>query len=142
MGTELVSTLFRPLSYNASLIENNSILTNGATSMAHQAFLKAADQFALKLNKDESSLGILKTTASIKDIQKLIELSKKTYEDEKRFPKARKWLNRAASTIHHYSSCIDVFAQVDPVHVSLVWGSMRLVLMVGPKTHQSQGVGS
>lgn len=66
----------------------------------------------------------------MEDVKKLIEDSQKKYEDGKRFLKARKWMSRATSTIHHYSGVIDVFAQVDPLHVSVVWGSMKLVVLV------------
>lgn len=66
----------------------------------------------------------------MQSVQALIEKSKKKYEDEKKFPKARKWLLRATSVIQYYSSVIDVFAQISPEYVSLVWGSMRLVVTV------------
>lgn len=108
-------------------------LSNGAdptTSIAHQAFQIAAKRYAATLSKDKKTSDILQNATSMEDVKKLIEESQKKYEDEKKFAKARKWIAQATATIHHYSGVIDVFAQVDPLHVSLVWGSMKLVVLV------------
>ena len=104
--------------------------TNSTTDMAHQAFVAAAKRFSSTLDKTGEASELIRNAASMRDIQALIGKSKNKYENEKRFPKARKWLGRAASTIHHYSSVIDVFAQISPEYVSLVWGSMKLILTV------------
>ena len=104
--------------------------TSSTTEMAHQAFVAAAKRFSSGLDRGGEASELIRTAASMRDVQALIETSKNKYENEKRFPKARKWLGRAASTIHHYGSVIDVFAQISPEYVSLVWGSMKLIVTV------------
>ncbi len=112
------------------LTKEYSIATNPTSSTAHLAFLAAASRFSSSLSRDDKTNELISKAASIQDIRDLIEASKIKYESEKKFPKARKWLRRAALTIHHYGGVIDVFAQVSPEYVSLVWGSMKLVLTV------------
>ncbi|KAJ9151975.1 hypothetical protein NKR23_g2899 [Pleurostoma richardsiae] len=107
----------------------DSDATSTTTSIAHQAFQTAAKRFTSSLGSDGKTFAPLQNSTSMEDVKKLIENSQKKYEDEKKFLTARKWMSRATSTIHHYSSVIDVFAQVDPLHVSLVWGSMKLVVL-------------
>ena len=65
------------------------------------------------------------------EVYQAIEASRRKYEDAKKFPKARKWLSAAGAALYHYRSCIDVFSQIDPGNVCLVWGSLKVVLLVG-----------
>ena len=108
----------------------NRRLNGPAGLLAQQAFLSAAERFSSKLKSDDRIKDVLRDATSLGDIKYLLAKSKAKYENEKKFPKARKWLSRAALTIHHYGTVIDVFAQVSPEYVSLVWGSLKLVATV------------
>ncbi|KAI9147502.1 N-carbamoyl-L-amino-acid hydrolase [Paramyrothecium foliicola] len=104
-------------------------------TLAHQAFEAAAQRFSSRLNPNVDKTQLLSQVSSAQDIHRLLEDSKSRYDNEKKFLKARKWLTRAALTIHHYGTVIDVFAQVSPIYVSLVWGSMKLVVSAA-QNHQ------
>ena len=71
---------------------------------------------------------------SMEDVQELVADSLRKYRQDHKFPKARKWIQRAAEKIHHYGTILDVFVQHHPEYVSLVWGTMKFLFVVSPST--------
>lgn len=94
------------------------------------------DSFASHRTKDDRKAEIATSRANIQDIQALVRESLAKYSDERRFPRARKWLQRALSKIHHYSNIVDVFVQHHPEYVALVWGAMK-ILLVSAQNHET-----
>ncbi|QPC74694.1 hypothetical protein HYE68_005446 [Fusarium pseudograminearum] len=103
--------------------------SNFAFPAAQHAFQEGLNRFASDLTKDSEKVGFSQGFSSIQDIQSLAQESFAKYSDEKRFPKAKKWLQRVTSKIHHYGNIMDVLAQHHPEYVSLAWGAMKLVLV-------------
>jgi len=95
------------------------------------AFKEAVERFASHLTQDDWKVEIARSQGNIQDIQALVHDSLAKYSDERRFPRAQKWLHRALSKIHHYGNIVDVFVQHHPEYVALVWGAMKVLLVVG-----------
>jgi hypothetical protein len=100
--------------------------------LAQQAFRNAADRFPGEITRDDCKSDIAQKATTLQDVQKLAESAFTKYCDERRFPRARKWLGRIVGTIHQYSNILDVMAQHHPEYLALGWGAMKLVLVVCP----------
>ncbi|RGP77598.1 hypothetical protein FLONG3_4289 [Fusarium longipes] len=109
---------------------------NQVFSTAHQAFEEGRNHFASNFTKDPEKIDFSRGFSSIQDIQTIAQDSFTKYSDEKRYPKAKKWLQRITSKIHHYGNIMDVLVQHHPEYVSLVWGAMKLVL-VSAQNHEA-----
>ncbi|EKJ72928.1 hypothetical protein FPSE_06974 [Fusarium pseudograminearum CS3096] len=88
--------------------------SNFAFPAAQHAFQEGLNRFASDLTKDSEKVGFSQCFSSIQDIQALAQESFAKYSDEKRFPKAKKWLQRVTCKIHHYGNIMDVLAQHHP----------------------------
>ncbi|KAI6298092.1 hypothetical protein MCOR06_001482 [Pyricularia oryzae] len=97
--------------------------------LARQAFVDAVDRFSDELTKDGRKIQLVANARSLQDVQALLANSLAKYRDGRRFPRARKWLEKSATKINHFSNVINVFVQHNPEYVALAWGSMSLVLM-------------
>ncbi|GKU06987.1 hypothetical protein FLAG1_09866 [Fusarium langsethiae] len=113
-----------------------TVNSNFAFPAAQLAFQEGLNRFASDLTKDSQKVSFSKGFSSIKDVEALACDSFAKYSDEKRFPKAKKWLQRINSKIHHYGNVMDVLVQHHPEYVSLAWGAMKLVLVVSPSSSQ------
>lgn len=98
--------------------------------LSQLAFEDAIGHFASHLTKDNGKIEISRSQAKIQDIQALVQDSLAQYSDARRFPRAKKWLTRVLSKIHHYGNIMDVFVQHHPEYVALVWGAMKVLLVV------------
>ncbi|KAG5659611.1 hypothetical protein KAF25_002170, partial [Fusarium avenaceum] len=110
--------------------------SNFAFPAAQQAFQEGLNCFASNLTNDAEKVEFSKGFGSIQDIQILVRDSFIKYSDEKRFPKASKWLQRTISKVHHYGNIMDVLVQHHPEYVSLAWGAMKFVL-VAAQNHEA-----
>ncbi|KAF4336554.1 hypothetical protein FBEOM_9596 [Fusarium beomiforme] len=121
--------------YSPNIQSQQTTYSNFAFPAAQHAFQEGLNRFASDLTKDADKVEFSKSFSSIQDIQILVRDSFMKYSDEKRFPKARKWLQRAISKIHHYGNIMDVLVQHHPEYVSLAWGAMKFVLVDGKLRH-------
>jgi hypothetical protein len=68
---------------------------------------------------------------SLQEIQNVVEAAKRKYEDtSKEHTGTRKMLENLSIRVLHYSKIFDALSQHHPRYVALVWGAMKLVLMV------------
>ncbi|KAJ4016341.1 hypothetical protein NW752_003463 [Fusarium irregulare] len=118
---------------NHSRPTTNSIF---AFPIAQQAFQEGLDRFASDLTKDREKVELSERFSSIQNIQDLAQRSFAKYSDEKRFPKAKKWIQRFTAKISHYGNVMDVLVQHHPEYVSLVWGAMKF-LLVAAQNHEA-----
>ncbi|PTD12459.1 hypothetical protein HYE67_008154 [Fusarium culmorum] len=100
--------------YSANTHSRQSTYSNFAFPAAQHAFQEGLNRFASDLTKDSEKVGFSQGFSSIQDIQALAQDSFAKYSDEKRFPKAKKWLQRITSKIHHYGNIMDVLVQHHP----------------------------
>ncbi|TLD22191.1 hypothetical protein PspLS_08163 [Pyricularia sp. CBS 133598] len=99
------------------------------SQLAHEAFLDAVDRFSNELTKDDRKIQLIASARSLQDVQELLAASLVKYRDSRRFPRARKWLEKSATKVNHFGNVVNVFVQHNPEYVALAWGSMSLVLM-------------
>ncbi|CZS75369.1 unnamed protein product [Fusarium graminearum] len=100
--------------YSANTHSRQSTYSNFAFPAAQQAFQEGLNRFASDLTKDSEKVGFSQSFSSIQDIQSLAQDSFAKYSDEKRFLKAKKWLQRITSKIYHYGNIMDVLVQHHP----------------------------
>jgi hypothetical protein len=67
---------------------------------------------------------------TIDDVKKEVQKAQDKYISK---PKSelRKWLGRISPGIMHYARVLDVLAQQHPEYVSLAWGMMKVMFIVG-----------
>lgn len=88
------------------------------------------DRFSSEMT-DGRKIQLARGTKTPHDVQELLAKSLAKYKDSRRFPKARKWLEKSISRIDHFSNIINIFISHNPEYVALVWGAIKLVLQVG-----------
>ena len=97
---------------------------------AQQAFQEGLNRFSSDLTSDRKKVELSEGFSRIQEIQYLAQKSFAKYSDEKRFPKAKKWIQRFTAKISHYGNIMDVLVQHHPEYVALAWGAMKLLLVV------------
>ncbi|KAL6919001.1 hypothetical protein FSST1_003027 [Fusarium sambucinum] len=122
--------------YSPNTHAKQGTYSNFAFPAAQYAFQEGLSRFGSVLTKDSEKVGFSQGFSSIQDIQLLAQDSFAKYSDEKRFPKAKKWLQRVTSKIHHYGNIMDVLVQHHPEYVSLAWGAMKIIL-VSAQNHEA-----
>lgn len=70
------------------------------------------------------------TMTTAEDIYAIVQEVQRQYGAKAEKKKVLKWLSRFSEKIMHYSGVLDMLSQHHPEYVALVWGSMKLVLMV------------
>ena len=66
----------------------------------------------------------------IEDVSSLIENAMSQYQQSRKAKTLKKWLTRLSMRLHFYGNIMDVLAQHHPEYVSLVWGAMKLLIVV------------
>jgi hypothetical protein len=111
---------------------NPPILTGNCRTperIIDDAFQKAKQTLLQDLKAEKVELIGLCKASRIDDVKNVLDECKAKY-DAKPTSKARKWLGNFSSKILFYNPVLDVLAQYSPEYTSLVWGSMKFVLMV------------
>src|SRR5262245_20557766 len=104
----------RPVPSTTPSKRTSSLAGGYVSPLAQQAFQDAMDRFASDLAMDTQKAKLVEKATSIQDIQAIVHESFAEYSDERKFPRARKWLQRIISKIHHYSNVMDVMVQHHP----------------------------
>lgn len=68
---------------------------------------------------------------TIFDVEKAIIFAKEKYEKKSPKSRARKWLTACSSRLMYYSVIMDTLSQHHPEYVSLAWGAIKFVFIVG-----------
>jgi hypothetical protein len=68
---------------------------------------------------------------SLNDLEIILNKARSKYEQQHEDKKIAKWLSKLSSRICHYGQIFDVLVQHHPEYVSLAWGAMKLLFVVG-----------
>jgi hypothetical protein len=128
----MMMTLLIPLccKRNDLVRAKEQLLGLGNGSIAEKAY-----QSSLKFYKDNFSNSQfygapLDQATSIGEITALVNDALEKYTGKSRYPRLRKWIQRASEKIHYYGNVLDVFVQHHPEYVALAWGLMKMVFLV------------
>ncbi|KAJ4385300.1 hypothetical protein N0V93_010361 [Gnomoniopsis smithogilvyi] len=69
------------------------------------------------------------TLASIEQVQATISSIQRDYETNIKYTQARELLHRFSIVVLHYGTVLDMLSQQHPEYVSLVWGSVKFLLI-------------
>lgn len=111
-------------------MHNLTGLTDGA-GIAKAAFESVKKHFEDSNSLTSQDKALLQGSSSLQDVQKAVASAMAKYEAKAESSKTRKWLQRFSETICHYSKVLDVLVQHHPEYVALVWGTMKLLFIVG-----------
>lgn len=82
-----------------------------------------------EFKSNHSAIAWLDTLVSIEDVQATVYETQQRYEEDVKFSKAKHWLRKFSSVVLHYGTVLDMLAQQHPEYVSLVWGSIKFLLI-------------
>jgi hypothetical protein len=105
---------------------------NSTIDPAHKAFLAAKKLLYEDLTQEERKQILMNDKCSMKDVEAAVIATQEKYEQRNKKPKLQQWLGRCASRIVHYANIMDVLVQHHPEYVSLAWGAMKFLFVVGP----------
>ncbi|KAJ8106817.1 hypothetical protein OPT61_g9289 [Boeremia exigua] len=110
------------------LLENTADNAERATIEAAEIYKRAAIYFSKELTQDERKSNMAQQTASLRDLELIVETARKGYESS-RHQKPKKWLTRLFSRLMYYGNIFDVLAQHHPEYVALAWGAMKFLFV-------------
>jgi restriction endonuclease len=111
---------------------NNVLISSSSTDWAENVFKEAVAEFIASLPKKSSKLeSFLDLKPSrLEDIVKCVSTAQLQYQDRRGDSKIRRCLTSFAQKVHCYGTVMDALVQQTPEYVSLVYGAMKLVLVV------------
>jgi hypothetical protein len=68
---------------------------------------------------------------TVRDVQIAVLEAQKGYEVKASKNKVQKWLRRLSARVMFYGGILDVLIQQHPEYVSLAWGAMKFIFVVG-----------
>ncbi|KAF2739170.1 hypothetical protein EJ04DRAFT_354324 [Polyplosphaeria fusca] len=99
-----------------------------ADDVLKEAYEKAKVSLSETFSTDEIASFGIGQDISLDDVKKTLEESKRKYESKKT-SKVHKWLCVLSNKIMYYAPVVDVFAQVQPEYSSVIWGTMKFLMM-------------
>jgi hypothetical protein len=100
-------------------------------SIAAEAFHKAVDDLKKELKITDDSAAWASSHADVERFIGAAQQTRKTYDDaSNHHSETRAWLERCSSRVMYYGKVFDTLAQHHPEYVALVWGAVKLVLIV------------
>ena len=98
--------------------------------MAREAFEEAKEEFTRDLTSDESKRAWICQQSTMNDVVQTVMQAQSEYGN-KTSSKARKWLSIFSARVTYYGTVLDVLVQQHPEYVSLAWGAMKFLFVVG-----------
>lgn len=74
-------------------------------------------------------LAWLETLTSVEDVQKTLKQAQDKAQREGKST-IRQWLEKLSSVVLYYNGALDMLAQQHPEYLSLVWGTLKFIIMV------------
>jgi hypothetical protein len=96
-----------------------------------ESYTKAVDLFKTKYTSDETKLYRIKDTYGIEDVFDIVAEAQARYEGRIKESRVRKWLGALSSRVGYYGRIMDVLSQHHPEYVSLAWGTIKFLFIVG-----------
>lgn len=111
---------------------NNALISSSSTGWAENVFDEAVAEFIATLPEKSSQLESFLDLkpSTLDDIVKCVSKAQLQYEDRRGDSKIRRCLTSFAQRVHCYGTVMDALVQQTPEYVSLVYGAMKLVLVV------------
>lgn len=109
-----------------------ALISGSSTGWAENIFEEAKAKFIATLPKKSSQLESFLDLkpSTLDDIVKCVSTAQLQYEDRRGDSKIRRCLTSFAQKVHCYGAVMDALVQQSPEYVSLVYGAMKLVLVV------------
>jgi hypothetical protein len=98
--------------------------------VAREAFEEAKEEFTRDLTSDESKRAWICQQSTMDDVVQTVMQAQSEYGN-RTSSKARKWLSRFSARVTYYGAVLDVLVQQHPEYVSLAWGAMKFLFVVG-----------
>ena len=83
------------------------------------------------MTQDTRKITIAENATRLEEIQEVVAESMARYESDRKHNKAKRWLNSMAGKLSYYQNVMDMLVQHHPEYVSLAWGAMKFLLLVG-----------
>ena len=96
-----------------------------------EAFRNAVEKFSTVLTNDPGTAALVNQADEIQDLQTIVAEIQTRYQSKRANSTARKWLAKFSKRVTHYADILDVLVQHHPEYVSLVWGAMKFLFVVG-----------
>jgi hypothetical protein len=125
-----MSTVTYPITSVGEGSYSNPEENRPAEAIISSAYDEARRVFSTELNQDDCKQIWFNEKCTMHDVLKIVNDSKARYET-RHTSKARDWLKVFSSRVAHYGVILDVFVQHHPEYVSLAWGTMKFLFMVG-----------
>jgi hypothetical protein len=109
-------------------VHNN--LANVASRIAQDVYNKAAALYAKEYTKEKLKRGRVEKSHTMQDMVDSINLAQDQYLSRTN-SRPRKWLARLSSRLMFYGKIMDMLAQHHPEYVSLGWGTLKFIFVVG-----------
>ncbi|KAI1074170.1 hypothetical protein F5B20DRAFT_466320 [Whalleya microplaca] len=108
---------------------NDAGRAQNAPNIAEDAFHEAIRQFKMTVAETDGRRTIVQNAANMEDVRQQVAKAMDLYTNGRKFPKARRWLQRLSARIMHYGNVLDVLVQHHPEYVSLAWGAMKFLFV-------------
>ena len=108
-------------------------LTMAQDDFAREAFDEALKRFSTELTSDERKKALVDKMISLEDVQAAVLEAQIRWENSRKGRKTRLWLSRVLPKLQQYGNIMDVLVQQHPEYVSLAWGAMKFLFVVGSK---------
>ncbi|KAH7382484.1 hypothetical protein DE146DRAFT_228650 [Phaeosphaeria sp. MPI-PUGE-AT-0046c] len=105
------------------------LLSSSKLSIVEAAFEDAKAEFEHDSANDTHVLELTRSKTSIDQVHVAVQNAQDVYDNDRRYSKARKWLDRLSQRLHFYGGVLDVIAQHHPEYVALAWGSIKFLLV-------------
>ncbi|KAI0861283.1 hypothetical protein F4860DRAFT_524408 [Xylaria cubensis] len=111
-------------------MDNSQPQTSTSDQVAAQSYKDTLERLKTEFADDPKSLEALASLESADDVKASLEHLKKTYQDGRAsHQKTTKWLHKISTRLMYYEKVIDTIAQHHAEYVSLVWGSIKFILV-------------
>jgi len=101
--------------------------------VAREAFEEAKEELTRALTSDESKRAWVCQQSTMDDVVRTVVQAQSEYRN-RTSSKARKWLSIFSARVTYYGAVLDVLVQQHPEYVSLAWGAMKFLFVVGMHT--------
>ena len=101
---------------------------------AREGFNKAKKVFSNSLRSDQQQQIFGHDSNNIEEFRAIVNQAKEGYERRRQKGKARQWLSSFSSRLLYYGAVLDTLSQHHPEYVSLAWGAVKFVFIVGMRT--------
>ena len=116
--------------YLASDILSVPDIIGSLSDVAREAFEEAKEEFTRDLTSDESKRAWVCQQSTMDDVVQTVVQAQSEYRN-RTSSKARKWLSIFSARVTYYGAVLDVLVQQHPEYVSLAWGAMKFLFVVG-----------